>query len=470
MSADALPHVSWLIKTIWKTSKRRVQDVISPIVFEAAYSLGEHVTGEEERELPPLTPVLRWKKGQKIAQKNQTIFERNCRSEDCAADLQLQGQLLLSSVDGKTPYLALGAVKNISLNISISNLGDDAYDANVSFNVSRELFFINMWQKEEMGISCELLESDFLKCSVGFPFMRSKSKYEFSVIFDTSHLSGEEEVLSFIITAQSGNVERSESLHDNSLMLTVPLMHEVDSSITAFENTGQSFSYQLMPSSRLVFSPFPATHPPAGWHKKFDDKAKPQNVFEHSVSQEKGNCSFQKNPTPCIIPQEQENIFHTIFAFFTKSGRKVLDCEKLGISCLTMHCNLSALAKEESRTIDIYMLLNTEILKKDSSSVIQFMTRAKVKVDSALRVVEIANGNPEEIMVVFEALHNLEPRGYVVGWIIAISLLVGVLIFLLLAVLLWKMGFFRRRYKEIIEAEKNRKENADGWDWVQKNQ
>lgn len=32
------------------------------------------------------------------------------------------------------------------------------------------------------------------------------------------------------------------------------------------------------------------------------------------------------------------------------------------------------------------------------------------------------------------------------------------------------MGFFRRRYKEIIEAEKNRKENEDGWDWVQKNQ
>ena len=42
--------------------------------------------------------------------------------------------------------------------------------------------------------------------------------------------------------------------------------------------------------------------------------------------------------------------------------------------------------------------------------------------------------------VVFEALHNLEPRGYVVGWIIAISLLVGILIFLLLAVLLWKVS------------------------------
>lgn len=147
-----------------------------------------------------------------------------------------------------------------------------------------------------------------------------------------------------------------------------------------------------------------------------------------------------------------------------------MDCENPGMPCLTIHCNLSALNKEESRTIDVYMLLNTEILKKDSSSVIQFMARAKVKVESALQVVEVPNGNPEEMMVVFEALHNLEPRGYVVGWIIAISLLVGILIFLLLAVLLWKMGFFRRRYKEIIEAEKNRKENEDSWDWVQKNQ
>lgn len=46
--------------------------------------------------------------------------------------------------------------------------------------------------------------------------------------------------------------------------------------------------------------------------------------------------------------------------------------------------------------------------------------------------------------MVFEALHNLEPRGYVVGWIIAISLLVGILIFLLLAVLLWKVSLRSR--------------------------
>ena len=36
---------------------------------------------------------------------------------------------------------------------------------------------------------------------------------------------------------------------------------------------------------------------------------------------------------------------------------------------------------------------------QDSSSVIQFMTHAKVKVDPSLRVVEVASGNPEEMTV-----------------------------------------------------------------------
>ncbi|XP_069469311.1 integrin alpha-9 [Ambystoma mexicanum] len=472
--------------------KRRVKDVISPIVFEAAYSLGDHVIGNEELELPPLKPILRWKKGQKIAQRNQTIFERNCKSDDCAADLKLQGKLLLSSTTEKVNYLALGAVKNISVNISISNVGDDAYDTNVFFNFSSELFFIKMWQREELGTSCELLESDFLKCSVGFPFMRLNSKYEFSAIFDTSHLSGDEEMLTFFVTAHSGNLERAESLHDNSLTLAVPLMHEVDTSMTGtvspssfiYGESVDASNFVLLEDLECHFQPInftfqiynagPSNSPGSFVHVIIPNRlsssgAEMFHILEVMVGQEKGNCSFQKNPSPCVIPQEKDSIFHTIFAFFTKSGRKVLDCESLDRTCLTVKCYLNSLAKEESQNIDIYTLLNTEILKKASFSVIQLGTKAKVEVDTTLRAVEVSHGNSEVARVVFEALHNQEPRAYVVGWIIAISLLIGIIIFLLLAVLLWKMGFFRRRYKEIIEAEKNRKENEDSWDWVQKN-
>lgn len=42
------------------------------------------------------------------------------------------------------------------------------------------IFFVFL--QEELGIACELLESDFLKCSVGFPFMRSKSTVTLSYL------------------------------------------------------------------------------------------------------------------------------------------------------------------------------------------------------------------------------------------------------------------------------------------------
>lgn len=52
--------------------QKDVKDVFAGITFEVAYSLGKHVlAGHQERELPPLTPVLRWRKGQKIAVRNE---------------------------------------------------------------------------------------------------------------------------------------------------------------------------------------------------------------------------------------------------------------------------------------------------------------------------------------------------------------------------------------------------------------
>uniref|UniRef100_A0A8C2IMQ0 Integrin, alpha 9 n=1 Tax=Cyprinus carpio TaxID=7962 RepID=A0A8C2IMQ0_CYPCA len=436
----------------------KVKDVFAAIVFEAAYSLGKHtVDGHQDHDLPSLTPVLRWKKGEKIAAKNETWFEKNCLSEDCAADLRLHGKLLLSG-----SHLALGGVKNVSLNLTISNAGDDAYDTNIYFNFSREVHYINFLQR-----------------------------YHLSVLFDTSRLSGENETLLFLVHAKSANPEHDSTLHDNTLELSIPLVHEVDTTITGVV-TPTSFVYgNSVDRSRFLqlddmecsFQPLnftfqvinngPSRLPGSTVDIRIPNRltsngADMFHIIDTQVSEGRGNCTWHRNPKPCTIPHDKKSIFHTIFAFFTKSGKKVLDCDRPGRACLTISCSLSSQAKEEATSIDVQMLLNTEILQRDSFSVIQYVTRGHVQLDD--RAVEVSTGLPEEISLVFEALHSQEPRGYVVGWIIAISLLVGILLFLLLAVLLWKMGFFRRHYREIIEAEKNRKDSDESWDWVQKSQ
>uniref|UniRef100_A0A671SID1 Integrin alpha-9-like n=1 Tax=Sinocyclocheilus anshuiensis TaxID=1608454 RepID=A0A671SID1_9TELE len=446
----------------------KVKDVFAAIVFEAAYSLGKHVVdGHQDRDLPSLTPVLRWKKGEKIAAKNETWFEKNCLSEDCSADLRLHGKLLLSG-----SHLALGGVRNVSLNLTISNAGDDAYDTNIYLNFSREVHYINFLQRVSH-------------------FNLFFFQYHLSVLFDTSRLSGENETLLFLVHARSANPEHDSTLHDNTLELSIPLVHEVDTTITGVV-TPMSFVYgNSVDRSRFLqlddmecsFQPLnftfqvinngPSRLPGSTVNIRIPNRltgngADMFHIIDTQVSEGRGNCTWHRNPKPCTVPQDKESIFHTIFAFFTKSGRKVLDCDRPGRACLTISCSLSSQAKEEATSIDVQMLLNTEILQRDSSSVIQFVTRGHVQLDD--RAVEVSTGLPEEISLVFEALHSQEPRGYVVGWIIAISLLVGILIFLLLAVLLWKMGFFRRHYREIIEAEKNRKDSDESWDWVQKSQ
>uniref|UniRef100_A0A672YIS9 Integrin alpha-2 domain-containing protein n=1 Tax=Sphaeramia orbicularis TaxID=375764 RepID=A0A672YIS9_9TELE len=452
--------------------QKDVKDVFTAITFEVAYSLRKHVLmGHQDRDLPALTPVLRWRKGNKIAVKNETWFEKNCLSDDCAADLRLHGKLFLSGLYTK-PHLALGGVKNVSLNLTISNTGDDAYDTNIYFNFSREVFYINFWQR----VSLLLWLLKYL--------LLIYLSYHFAVIFDTSQLSGENDTLQFLIQAKSANPEHK--LHDNFLDLSIPLVHETDTTITGVV-TPTSFVYgNSIDASRFVqvedlecnFQPLNLTfqainNGPSRLPGSTVDIRIPNRLagngadMFHIVETQVGNCTPHRNPTPCTIPQDRESIFHSIFAFFTKSGRKVLDCDRPGRACMTISCTLGPQMKEEALSIDIKLLLNTEILKRDSSSVIQFVTRGSVQVND--RAVEVPKGLPEDISLIFEALHSQEPRGYVVGWIIAISLLVGILIFLLLAVLLWKMGFFRRRYREIIEAEKNRKDSDESWDWMEKN-
>uniref|UniRef100_A0A8D3A782 Integrin, alpha 9 n=1 Tax=Scophthalmus maximus TaxID=52904 RepID=A0A8D3A782_SCOMX len=421
--------------------KKDVKDVFTAITFEVAYSLGKHVlTGHQEQDLPALTPVLRWRKGNKIAARNETWFEKNCLSDDCAADLRLHGKLLLSGLDSFSPHLALGGVRNVSLNLTISNAGDDAYDTNIYFNFSREVFYINFWQKEEKGISCELVDLDFLKCSVGFPFMRAQTKYHFAVIFDTSKLSGENDTLQFLVQAKSV-VTPSSFVYGNSI--DASRFVQLEDMECNFQPLNLTFQAINKGPSRLPGSTVDIRIP----NRLAGSGADMFHIIETQVADGRGNCTPHRNPTPCTIPQDRESIFHSIFAFFTKSGRKVLDCDRPGRACMTISCSLGP--------------------QTDSSSVIQFVTRGSVQVND--RTVEVPKGLPEDISLVFEALHSQEPRGYVVGWIIAISLLVGILIFLLLAVLLWKMGFFRRRYREIIEAEKNRKDSDESWDWMEKN-
>lgn len=66
------------------------------------------------------------------------------------------------------------------------------------------------------------------------------------------------------------------------------------------------------------------------------------------VADGRGNCTPHRNPTPCTIPQDKESIFHSIFAFFTKSGRRVSVNIKLPCCTVTFQRSLGVTPCEDS--------------------------------------------------------------------------------------------------------------------------
>nr|XP_032821679.1 integrin alpha-9 [Petromyzon marinus] len=488
-----LAYDKQLCRTQLAYIKRDMRDVISPLAFEVSYWLGKHhvddVGGTNGRpRFPSLEPILRWNDGRGSVVRNKTVFERNCFNEDCATDMKLEAKMFSKSAI-QTEELVIGDGRTVSLNVTVRNEGDDAYDATTTLSFPSSLFFVKVWEPEEKSVNCELKQEEdqpinSLKCSIRFPCMKARTKREFSVVFDTTQLTGSEGPLEFTLQARSASPEHASMLEDNDLVLRVPLRFQVDTTMKGTVNPpsfvygGEATNssqfvrldnadclYQWINFSLQVINFGPSPLPSSSVEVLIpnvltEDGPELFHVRHIKINSANGKC-FTKVPSQiCLVPHDSGSFLRTLFTIFNKSGRKVLDCAWRG-GCLVVGCQLGNIDSGNSISINVSTLLNTKILEKDSSSVIQFLVDAKVHLNHSLHIYEAPGGNPDGTTVVFEALHDLRPRGYVAVWIIALSLLIGILIFILLAVVLWKLGFFKRSYKERMQASKQEKESLD---------
>ena len=61
---------------------------------------------------------------------------------------------VLHSVSPGRPYLVIGAARSASLNISVLNRGDDAYDTHLFISFPKELYFVKVQQVMRMLLLC----------------------------------------------------------------------------------------------------------------------------------------------------------------------------------------------------------------------------------------------------------------------------------------------------------------------------
>uniref|UniRef100_A0A8C3M2P8 Integrin subunit alpha 4 n=1 Tax=Chrysolophus pictus TaxID=9089 RepID=A0A8C3M2P8_CHRPC len=278
-------------------------------------------------------------------------------------------------------------------------------------------FSLCLQLEEEKQIHCEVLDKDIhavkLECSVGYLYVDQKSK----------------------VTNEN---EASVMCMEENINFTFHV-------INAGPSMAPNINLELM---------IPNAFPPHDF-KLF-------NIVD--IKTTVGECSYNEYPRNCKAAEKTENILKDVVTFFSKPAKRQMYCMKNDSLCLQIHCKLGNMENGKEATIQLHLEATPALLEMDDASTLKFEVRATASPEKNAKVIELQK-DKQVAYVYLEGVHHQKPKYHVTVLIIGIGLIAGITLFLLLSLLLWKIGFFKRQYKPVPQ-DMNRR---DSWSFTSGN-
>ncbi|XP_063652243.1 integrin alpha-L isoform X3 [Pan troglodytes] len=216
-----------------------VQDLISPINVSLNFSLWEEEgTPRDQRaqgkDIPPiLRPSLH-------SETWEIPFEKNC-----GEDKKCEANLRVSFSPARSRALRLTAFASLSVELSLSNLEEDAYWVQLDLHFPPGLSFrkVEMLKPHsQIPVSCEELPEESrllsraLSCNVSSPIFKAGHSVALQMMFNTLVNSswGDSVELRANVTC---NNEDSDLLEDNSATTIIPILYPINILIQDQENS-----------------------------------------------------------------------------------------------------------------------------------------------------------------------------------------------------------------------------------------
>ncbi|KAI8128031.1 Integrin alpha-PS2 [Lucilia cuprina] len=206
-----------------------VQDKLTPLEVETRYNLRSSRSQAPlvRRRRGILEPVI--DQNREIVQRDAINIQKNCGADNiCEPDLRLE----IKTVD---KYL-LGSREPLSIEVLISNMNEDAFEAAFYMVMPKDLDFKKIQQigdKTDTPITCTApseVNNYTLKCDIGNP-LQSKKVSNFKVIMLPSQKVGMAPSYDFFMEANSTNVEKPGSHFDNIIRKSISIWVETDLAI-----------------------------------------------------------------------------------------------------------------------------------------------------------------------------------------------------------------------------------------------
>ncbi|KAM4707616.1 integrin alpha-2 [Discoglossus pictus] len=386
-------------------------------------------------------------------------FLKDCGDDEiCISDLSLQVQLKPSDI--KLPFIVSSKNRRVWFQITLMNKKENAYNTRINAVFSRNLFFASsIAPSDGTEVLCQVgTAQDTVSCQVGFPVLKERQKVSFDIGFDfnTKYL----ESTAFIhFQAISESNEANEA--DNNVNMSIPVQYDTEIHLTRFTNIN---FYEVFSDSKAasVVNSFDDIGPEFNFTIKVTTGTIPVNMGLLTVDvpqftkannplmyitavesdQDKGvACNASVNPL-----QIGKNTFLPSFKEEKFKNEQKLNCDTA--RCVQVKCLLSDLQFRD----DYYINVSTRIWNGTfAASTFQTLELiASTKLETFNPEIFLITNN--KLMIPITILKPGEKSEVPIGIVIG-SAIAGLLLLAALVGVLWKLGFFKRKYQKLQKTE-----------------
>ncbi|XP_060678657.1 integrin alpha-1 [Hemiscyllium ocellatum] len=380
-------------------------------------------------------------------------FTKDCgEDEECINDLTLTAQTDLKNNKMK-PHIVQSNQKKFSVAIKLINQKENAYNSRITVTFSKNIYFTGVEQNDD----CMPSESNNVTCKVGYPFLMPGAEVSFKMKFEfhTSHLLSD---VHLHLEATSDSNEQNETLHDNEVTISVPILYEagllfsrtikddhfkiaanetIPDVIKTTEEIGDAADITYMIHNDGVF-PIPYLRMTITF--PYTSPANNTLLYLTGITFSSNNtvsCLDSQFVDPLKIQAKNPHKPSPVEEYFINS---VGICEN-NEGCANFSCTIypSSLIKFKMSL----RIWKPSFVKAKFNSIGLNIT-ATLKIEESSLVV--LNKTTERTMVTLTV--SKESHGGVPIWVIILSVLAGLLLLALAIFALWKAGFFKRPLKE----------------------
>ncbi|XP_030280862.1 integrin alpha-L-like isoform X2 [Sparus aurata] len=367
-------------------------------------------------------------------------FEKQCRKNDtCIAELELSFHSMTSTL-----LVAKGSYFNLF--VKLSNHGDDSYNTSLSIQHPAGLSFslMNLTEATRPTLySCNDVV-DRITCGISLPVYRSRSEATFNTTFYIETGYEWKDNVSITITGKSDNTNSSRK---NSVTRSIPVQFQIEMLITVNDDTIKYLNFSTedaLPKKMVAIYKIRNT----GF------KAFPINVslffpteLDHNFQMENYQVLVEQNKTQCtgITDKTSEYCSSEKYCKRMVCDSFILDKESSTEFKLTGHVQFKDLKQRAA---------NMAFLKRytGEGATVKFKSFIDISYDNQRYVLDSrkqqksAEANDPVMKSTEVQVEFLIPPDELL--IILTGVILGLLLLIIIAVIMFKLGFFKRKTPE----------------------